>query len=167
MDSENAHPSSSITLWASPVKHWEARKSQQSSCYCVCSKCILSKLMVLYLPAWRFGLNNFHKLADCAESGRQRGWLQVPAICRWQWLHHGPLPLSGHLSCLLVRSLWPSVCLQHSSHLSRSCASQPLCRISEWTGSMPKQDLRTACSRFINKISVQGESKEIVPLIHN
>lgn len=127
-NSENIHPSSFITLWASPVKHREAWWSQQSSCYYVCFKHILCKRMVLYLPASRFGLQHFCKSADCAESGRWGGWLQVPAICRWQRLHNGPLPLSGHLSCPPVLSLWPSVCPQHHQALA------PPVPASSWAG---------------------------------
>lgn len=147
-------------LWASPVKHQQARKSQQSSFYCVCSKCTLSKLMVLYLPSWRFGLNHFHKLADCAESGRRRGWLQVPAICRWQWLHNGPLPLSGHCPACW-RSLFDPVSAPSIRQASARAVPASSWAGSWGTGTMPKQDLRTTCSYSLIKSQCRVSQKKL------
>jgi len=40
----SAHPSSSVSMRASPVSHREAGKLQQSSSYCICFKSFLGKL---------------------------------------------------------------------------------------------------------------------------
>lgn len=65
-DGESAHPSTSITVCATPGSHQEAEEPQDSNCCRSHIKNFLGKL-----PAGRISLFHFPKLADSVKTARQ------------------------------------------------------------------------------------------------